>query len=363
MNPDANIKNLKAGSDWYKGDLHMRARQSAGTILPHITLQRAVLAELDFCVPEGYGAFSTDLPKSPVSVFPGLQMNTQLGQVGLFGTDAIPYMATQDFAVRMAQTRAEDEAFIRDIVSESKNHGWPICMNHPFRQGQEWKFTDFCLPDLNCLEIISDPACGHCPDADIREDNEKAIAFSDLLWEDGYRICAIGGSACGRPARDDEAGDAQVPLPGDPATWLYMESLCADAMKKALYGCSAYVSRHCSLRTELVFGTRLPQEQAFLHYEIHLRDYRKKPDIFYKHNGMKILCGGLVKEPRGWCVRGSIFLNPSVPYHCIRFGAQGEDGSFLFYANPITRGRREHRFLTFGDAQRELERLPAETVY
>ena len=355
MNPDTDMKNLKSESGWYKGDLHMHVQRSEGSFLPRFTLQRAVLAELDFCVPTEYGALPACRTGRTVSVFPGLEMDTPLGELNLFGTDMPLHMAEQMSAARAAEA-------VREIVSESKNRGWPIGINHPFLKGQEWKLTDFCLPDLNCLEIISDPAYGVCMDSDIREDNRKAIVLSDLLWEDGYRICAIGGSAGSRPAEDQDAsGEEEPPFPGDPATWLYMESLCAAAMKRALYACRAYVSRSCSLRTELMFGAQLPREQEYLHYKIHLRDYHKRPDIFYKHNGMKIRCDGLTKEPRGWCVHGSIFLNPSVPYHCIRFGAQGEDGAFLFYANPITRGRREHRFLTFEDALRELERHPAET--
>ena len=45
-----------------------------------------------------------------------------------------------------------------------------------------------------------------------------------------------------------------------------------------------------------------------------------------------------------------VLMLPDAPYVWIRFGAEDEDGGFVFYANPFTQGGREqHQYQTFGD--------------
>lgn len=36
-----------------------------------------------------------------------------------------------------------------------------------------------------------------------------------------------------------------------------------------------------------------------------------------------------------------VLMLPDAPYVWIRFGAEDEDGGFVFYANPFTQGGRE----------------------
>ena len=242
---------------------------------------------------------------------------------------------------------------------ECKNKGWPVLIRHPFLQDTETVSRHLCLADPDCLEITSDRPV-HCAlRAQAEEADRKAACLADLLWEDGWRICAIGGSEVYTLA-DEQAREAGKSFAQETAsTWLQTDRIGPEAVRKSIYTCSGYVSRHCFLKTQLHFGAQLPDAQEWLHYEIHLCGYRKKPELFYKHNGMKIACAGLTRTEDGWSVHGSIYLNKTARYHCIRFGAEGEQGEFLFYANPVTRGRTEHRFVTYGDVMDELEKTYA----
>ena len=322
----------KAGR-WYKGDLHLQTAAADGRYAADFAQHKAALRELDFYVPTAPNAVCGSARRERVMAWPGMEISSSIGRMNLLGADSEP-RAREGICSHSNEELLQ--ADYEDIISECKNRGWLIGMSAPFDPACRWRWHQAPLADLDCLEIT----------------DEKTIALSDLLWEDGYRICAVSGS------RQDADGMFRARQAQDvdetPDTWLYMEDLSASSLKKAVRACHGYVSRGCMVRTNLMFGTQLPQAQRELDFEICLYGCREKPRIFFRHNGLKHYCTGLRDDADGWHARGSIRLNEETPYHCIRFGAQMPDGSFLFYANPITKGTAVHRFITFGEAEDQI---------
>ena len=211
------------------------------------------------------------------------------------------------------------------------------------------------LSEADCLEILNDPTYAADSEAGAEEANRKAIFLSDLLWEDGYRICAIGGSDSHKKEDEFYPGATEPSIPGDPATFLYMEALSAEQILQALRNCRAYVTRHCQIESNLKFGERLKEGTNSFPYEIRLSGPEERPIIFYLQNGEKHVCEVSACGNRSRCAKGSIQLKEN-SFRWSRFGGEEADGSFLFYGNAITKGQKAHRFQTFGEIAEELER-------
>ena len=195
--------------------------------------------------------------------------------------------------------------------------------------------------------------------------------LSDLLWADGYRICAVGGSDV-HLKETERYGDSPEPArPGEPSTYLYMEGLSAAGFRDALKSCHAYVARHCSLDFSCMlydaehqkleggwlFGDQLPKECRYLEYDLYTDrksagERELQPCIPYVIiNGKKQLLQKESAEHAQSEIRyHGVLMLPDAPYVWIRFGAEDEDGGLVFYANPFTQGGREqHQYQTFGD--------------
>ena len=113
-----------------------------------------------------------------------------------------------------------------------------------------------------------------------------AVQLSDLLWADGYRICAVGGSDVHLKEKERYGESPYASRPGEPATWLYLDKRSAEEVQKALKSCHAYVTRRCSIhfscrlyddeRKEIsgnwIFGDQLPENVRFLRYRLRMID-------------------------------------------------------------------------------------------
>lgn len=118
----------------------------------------------------------------------------------------------------------------------------------------KWLYGDLRLDGVHCLEIINDPTYEADPEAKAGEANQRAVALSDLLWADGHRICAIGGSDSHNTLEERYPGATEPSVPGDPATFVYMEDLSAEHLLEGVRSCNCYVTRHCRIETGLLFG-------------------------------------------------------------------------------------------------------------
>ena len=321
---------------WYKGDLHMHTTRSDGHDTPEQLNLRAGQNGLDYYVVTDHNYWHETWPLSGCMVIPGMEITMDAGHMNVFG------------------------------------HGpFLLSLNHPFLSRWSWKLPDLVLAALDCLEIDNNPTFEYEPGIYAKEANRRAVQLSDLLWADGYRICAVGGSDV-HLKETERYGDSPEPArPGEPSTYLYMEGLSAAGFRDALKSCHAYVARHCSLDFSCMlydaehqkleggwlFGDQLPKECRYLEYDLYTDrksagERELQPCIPYVIiNGKKQLLQKESAEHAQSEIRyHGVLMLPDAPYVWIRFGAEDEDGGLVFYANPFTQGGREqHQYQTFGD--------------
>lgn len=340
---------------WYRGDLHTHTRLSDGKETPESASRKAENMGLDFYAPTEHNVLHTGWPNTEVLILPGVEITTCLGHANLFGVNRIPSTLENILGNRDKEELKEDILRTQD---ECKEEGWLFSVNHPFLYTWKWLMRDLPLSKVDCLEICNDPTYAAVDVAKAREANKKTVMLSDLLWEDGHRICAIGGSDSHNTVHEFYPGAEEPSIPGDPSTWLYMNGLSVNNSLNAMRCCYSYVTRHCKITSNLLFGSQLTNSEQEIMYVLQLSGQAKKPDIFYYYNGEKIPCDVNWIREETWEIRGSISLKQE-EYQWIRFGAEDAEGNFLFYANPITKGRKDCVLNTYGEAIDELEnRMP-----
>ncbi len=324
-------------SRWYRGDLHIHTTMSDGHDTPKEMKIRAEKEGLDFYAVTDHNVWQKKWPLTSCMVLPGIEITQEIGHANRI------------------------KAGNHEIFS----------LNHPFLDQWSWKYMDLQLSKLSCLEVENNPTFAYDPCHNTENANKKAVKLSDLLWADGYRICAVGGSDV-HLKETERYGDASVPpKPGDPSTWCYMEQMTPTQFLKSIQACHVYVTRNCEVQFSCEcyqasgeripgayrFGDRLPDQCAIMGFELKIKTSEKKPQVFYLNDGEKTLLMEEVQQD-GWRqYNGTITLSTQESYHWIRFGAETRKGILLFYANPFTRGEKKPELLTFGDASSHLEIL------
>ncbi|WP_303974198.1 CehA/McbA family metallohydrolase, partial [Streptococcus merionis] len=351
------------GEKWYKGDLHTHTQLSDGKELPQSVSDRAIADGLEFYVATEHNLLHTGWADTSLMVLPGIEVTTGKGHANIFGLIKRPTTLNE---IIMAHSQEEITRSIEALLQECHENDWLFSINHPFLYLWKWLYDDIALENLSCLEIINDPTYETDADADGRKANQMAVALSDLLWSQGYRICAVGGSDSHMLQTESYPHSDLPSSPGDPATWLYMDSLTPANLKKALKQCRSQVTRFCQVETSfrqkdmagkdlgpLFYGDCIDDTCTNITFEL-LFSMDHDPLVFYIINTEKVILATEQIRLGLYRVNGTIALN-SDEYQWIRFGATTSEGDFRFYANPITKGRRSPELRTFGEVRRALE--------
>lgn len=321
-------------SRWYKGDLHIHTTMSDGHDTPKEMKIRAEKEGLDFYAVTDHNVWQKKWPLTSCMVLPGTEITKDSGHANVI------------------------KAGGKELVS----------LNHPFLKPWDWKETELPLSRLTCLEVDNNPAFEYEQKYQAEAANKKAVELSDLLWSDGWRICAVGGSDV-HLKETERYGTSQIPSePGNPSTWCYMKGMTPKHLAESIQECHVYVTRNCEIMYSCEcyrhsgeripgtyrFGDQLPEDCVALEFELKIKTSERRPQIFYLNNGEKTI---LLEESRkdGWRkYNGTATFTPSEEYHWIRFGAETRKGSMLLYANPFTRGKKKTSIFTFEDAFRRL---------
>ena len=350
-------KNYNSRKGWYKGDLHTHTILSDGAETPENASRKAEMMDMDFYIPTEHNVLPTAWPETDVMIVPGTEITTHLGHANFFGVDKYP---TAMDRILVSSKDSDVKTAVNDIVSEAKEKGWLISINHPFLYVWKWLIEETQLQNIDCLEIINDPTYAADKKADAETANRMAVDLSDTLWGDGWRICAIGGSDSHKKTDDWYDGADGPSIPGDPATWLYMDGLSPNNLLNALKKCNSYVTRFCTVDSNLLsngrqimFGDHI-NDATEIEYTLTLDNLQEEPVVFYIKNGQKYICNNVEKAGGKYMVKGTVDVD-NTGYQWIRFGAEKKDGTFLFYANPVTKGAAEHKLHTFGQAKRKVE--------
>lgn len=346
-------KVYQAEKRWYLGDLHTHTRLSDGKELPASANDKSKKMGLDYYIATEHNVLHTGWPKTKVLVMPGVEITSILGHANIFGLDRMP-ANLENFLLHKDMEQLHQD--VQDLIKEKRDRNWLFSVNHPFLSIWQWNDDNLNLEDMDCLEIINDPTYAADKTAKAAEANCKAVLLSDLLWSQGYRICAVGGSDSHNLLDEWYEGAEGPSVPGDPGTYLYMDQLSPCHLLSALRKCNCYVTRHCKIETNLLFGSMLKQTENRLNYKLRITETKEKPTVFYLLNGQKYLCAPVKEDTGSYLVSGTIEL-PKEEYCWIRFGAEKENGDFLFYGNPITKGRGPKTIKKYGELKRELETL------
>ncbi|WP_410531072.1 CehA/McbA family metallohydrolase [Streptococcus sp. VEG1o] len=351
-------KIYQKGKKWYRGDFHTHTQLSDGKELIGSVTAKVLEEGLDFYVATEHNLLHTGWEKTELFVMPGIEMTTNFGHANVFGLTKRP----ENLDAIILEKEKQNVLFAMDtFIKECQDNGWLFSINHPYLYEWKWLFGDLEWHRVNCLEIINDPTYELEPHAEGRKANQQAVALADLLWSEGYQICAIGGSDSHMLKGECYATAKTPSVPGDPSTWLLMEHLSVENLLTALQDCHAYVTRFCKLEArfttddgqEFLFGDTLPKDAEYLLFDLSLT-IAEEPILFYLYNGKKV---ELELEQVGknlYHVSGQIPLQADF-YQWIRFGANTKVGDdFRFYGNAITKGKKEPQIRTFAQASQQL---------
>lgn len=346
---------------WYKGDFHTHTRLSDGKETPERAMEKARGMNLDFYVATEHNVLHTGWPETDVMVVPGVEITTSMGHANLFGLrkrpkfmdDILKYHSHKKMLPKLWK-RIGNWCCKKDVL---------LSVNHPFLYIWKWEYDELPLCQISCLEIVNDPTYESVQVAYAKEANELAIQLSDVLWEDGYRICAIGGSDSHNEIDEFYEGATEPSIPGDPATWIYLKKLKPKLLKDALVeGCSCVTRYVDDLKVNLYVdmkkiypGGKMHTNSKSIRWEIMLKCMEHKPSLFVLINGVRKELNLSTMDGQHYEGEGYIEL-PEEDYCWIRFGAEGEKKEFMLYVNPVTRGMKQHSLVTFGDAKERLRK-------
>ena len=349
----------KKGKGWYKGDLHTHTRLSDGKESPERVMEKAHMMKLDYYMATEHNVMHTAWPESDILVLPGVELTTSLGHANLFGLRGRP-----DFINDVLEQSSNDKALLgllKYIAGWCRGNRVLFSINHPFLYEWKWLYNELPLEDVSCLEIINDPTYESVETAHAHEANEQAVRMADLLWADGYQICAVGGSDSHNRIDELYEGATEPSIAGDPATWLYMEELSAQNVYGALRNCHACITRYIDefgielfADEEKIYpGGEINREANIISWKISIKTKTHKPALFVMIDGEKTEL--LLKSMDDVHYEGSGVISLSNEKYCwMRFGAAGEAGEFMMYTNPIFKGTKKHSLHTFGEAKEML---------
>ncbi|MCM3718868.1 CehA/McbA family metallohydrolase [Fictibacillus phosphorivorans] len=183
---------------WLKGDLHTHSVHSDGKFTLREKAEIATQGGLDFLALTDHNASSQNeaYPRDVDTLYiPGMELTTNWGHLNFFGVND----PVRDF-------RVSDMEDLHARLSEAREKGAYISLNHPYCRNTRWRLGwDF---DYDWVEVWNGPW---------RKDNQDALDW----WQDqlvsGRRLVAVGGSDAHRP-------DPHV-IHGMPTTWVYSKNL------------------------------------------------------------------------------------------------------------------------------------------
>ena len=219
----------KNGSFRYlKGDFHSHTFLSDGSASPEELLEEGLKNKLDFFFTTEHGILNTSFPeKKGISVYPSFEVTTSGGHFNLHGLKYIPEKLLESGPL-------PEWSVIEKVMTDAKNSGALVSINHPMQHPWEWLYNDLPLSMIDALEIISDPYAEGAPEA-----NDEAVRFLDVLWNEGFRITGIGGS-------DTHTAFSESQL-GQPATKVYAKPGSLNSILEGIknHNASVFVDLDC----------------------------------------------------------------------------------------------------------------------
>ena len=181
------------------------------------------------------------------------------------------------------------------------------------------------------------------------------------MWNDGWKICGIGGSDTHALLQEWYTPESGPSIVGDPTTHVFCDGLSQNSVLDGVRKCHAYITRWIKINFDMRLNDKciLPgdeiTEEGNLYVTFHPENVREKITFFVVKDG--------VKEDIDYDVdldhrNASITYQTNWKrdtYHWLRFGAENQNGDCVLYTNPVYSGEKEHQLHTFGDAANEIQ--------
>ena len=350
FSPDERVLDYRSAripeTRYYRGDFHAHTRLSDGeNPLPRAG-ELARSRGLDFIAFTEHNRVAGGAPELGLLPIPSFELTLSQGHFNIHGLNRpLFHPGVLDI---LSSSKSEDELLDRllDEFGSECNRS----INHPFLSPWEVRRADLDLGRIDTLEVLCDPAYPTAPAA-----NDRAVAFLDHLWNEGFRIYGIGGSDCHLSPENRYEGSAIPSVYGDPSTYVFCAGLSVENILTALRRGNCYVSRFVVLDIQIEQGRILPGN-------------RVPDDIERVRYGVRVLgC------PPGWKARfvadgatlretessGEAFAvlqeAETKSFRWLRFGLVDESGHAAAYVNPIYRGERGRKPGRFGELVKNME--------
>lgn len=340
---DYNIETKERIKKWYKGDFHTHTNVSDGKLTPSELIEVAKKQNLDFFVITDHNIIQTGFPQSEVLVIPGIEITSFKGHFNALGAKK-----WVDFTGEEAMTTEEG---MNGLLSEFKVSGALCSMNHPALKPWAWLYKDTLLSNFTTVEVINDPTF---KDNQLKA-TEAALKLWNTMWNDGYKIWGIGGSDAHNFPTEAYEGSKMPSIIGDPATFVFSDSLSAVDIMKAVKSGKIYVSRGLILKIDIeVCGINfcpgsdmtglVSTEEKVIKYKLTTVEESFNCEVVWIKDGMvlhkeRIIENTEIQYEFSW--KGE-------EYSWFRFELRDYDGNLLAFANPIYKGFKNHKINTFG---------------
>lgn len=211
--------------EWYAGELHNHTNISDGGISLRDIKKELIKKEIDFIFPTEHNSVLTKYPDIDIPVIPSTELTLDnLGHFNLFGLKKLI-----DYYNHIDENDTK-EISLAKIFKEVKKQGGYVSLNHPFHNTSRMflgLFYNIDLKDLDFIEVINSPTReGNNPYYD-----KKALEALDMLWCDGHKIFAVGGS--------DNHGESL----GDPLNYIRLDKYETKNILENMKKGRTYISR------------------------------------------------------------------------------------------------------------------------
>jgi hypothetical protein len=343
---------LSREQKWYKGDFHTHTTESDGKMTPEDGMAQAKKMGLDYFAVTDHNILPTKWLKDDMLTIPGVEITSSKGHFNALGLKK-----WIDWRPTCTDGGMETEEGMNRIISEVKEAGAIVSINHPMLKPWEWQFETTPLSAIDVIEIWNDPTYKDNPRA-----TEEALKLWDILWNDGHRIYGIGGSDS--HLRPDESYEKNGPpsVIGDPATYVFADELSADSILGGVRSGNVYVSRgpvlDCTIfvngqssnfggemaEKELTFKPGSDLSAGACHgglidfnYRIHYENSAEEASLIWILNGTeakrsKLKQSGTIIEHFQWKREEQNWL---------RFEIRKTNGELLAFTNPVYLGQKQ----------------------
>ncbi len=326
---------------WLKGDFHVHSCLSDGSANPHELLEEGRQKKLDFFFITEHGILTPSFPeKRGITVFPSYEVTTASGHFNLPGLGYMP-----DGILEKGPD--PDWKDIMALMTEARDKGALISINHPLHYPWLWLYNDIPLSLIDSIEIISDPYADDNPDA-----NDRTVKLLDLIWNEGYRISGVGGS-------DTHTLYSSSQL-GQPVTLVYARPGSLNSMLNSIrsHNAAVFTDLDCILEYSTGGKILLPgtdvENNDDLDLEISFESKKITEPLFLRivENGVtvdeiKIIQEGMTSVKRKWHGKSD----------WIRCELRDSKNMIRGYLNPLHRGRSKNSSIrTWGQLLDRIER-------